>query len=141
MKENTMKKLQEQLGKSGAAILNKFFNSVECHNNSTGKIEDLEAVIETRDNCLLGFFKGKEYQSLNALYLKSGGTELHLQECSSGGVIVGEEITLDNILMYNKSMTLKCDNIKRVYFHDGSVWEVNKDTMTERILDDVVINW
>lgn len=134
MKEETMKKLQEGLGKSGVAILNKFFKSTECRNDSTGKVENLEAVIETRDNCLLGFFKGKEYQSLNALYLKSEGTELHLQECSSGGVIVGEEITLDNILMYNKSMTLKCDTIKRVYFHDGSIWEVNKDTMTKEIM-------
>ena len=134
-----MKKLQEQLGKSGAAIITKFLSSAECHNDSTGKIENLEAVIATRDNCLLGFFKGKAYQSLNALYLKSEGSELHLQECSSGGTIGGELLTAAGVLDYNKSMSLRCDKIKEVYFHNGSVWEVDRDTVTKRALNEYYI--
>lgn len=133
-------RLQMKIGKSNAMIIRKFFGSSECHNDSTGKVEDVEAIIETRDNCLLGFFKGKAYQSLNALYLKSEGNELHLQDCSSGGTIGGELLTIANVLEYNKSMILRCDNIRRVYFHDSSVWEIDRDTVTIRTVNDIEVS-
>ena len=80
------------------------------------------AELEGKSKPLCLITPNARYQSLNGVYI-GNDNNLHLSMCSVGGVLVGE-LSDESIKEYNEGCTFKSGHIRRIYFRDGNVKDI-----------------
>ena len=120
-----MKKTYTLLNEENQEVLDTFMRNNILIDNHTGNSIEAVALVEYNSNTKpLGVALDYWCYCINEAYLDYKDKKLHLSTCSIGGNLYGTP-TKEKIDKYNESALFDGGKIKRVWFHDGSIIELD----------------
>lgn len=118
---NTYRLLNEE----NQEVLDMFMKNNILIDNHTGKSIEAVALVEYNSNFKpLGVALSHWCYCINEAYIDDGDKKLHLSTCSIGGNLYGTP-TKEKVEKYNESAIFEGGKIKRVWFNDGSIIELD----------------